>query len=1678
MAVEIPVYVDIQGAFDRAVQEIPKEMPKLEKVLSRYALNMKIDFGGGDMRTVRNLLTDTTMDAEELERALKKVRKAYDEAVAKGASKTKTSATVNNLAKAYGLLSQRVKGFYDSNAVAAMRLEDTIAKVTFKVKEMRAQLSTLAPGSDAYNKINYDLKLQQQRLAELTMQQMKYKAGIDASTSAYQKQSGVVKQLTGYFSGLYAAHSLVRFAKQVRDVTGELEYQRVALGHLLQDEAFGNELFAKTIEAAKESPFRIGQLVRYTKELAAYRIEQENLFDTTQRLADISAGLGVDMERLILAYGQVRAASVLRGQELRQFTEAGIPLVDLLAKKFRDLGREGTTTADVFKLISERAVPFEYIKQIFEELTDAGGMFYKMQETQAKTLQGRWEKLKDAYDQALMSVGETDTFQAMNDKVLGILTSLSKNLTSVVRIANAGSIAWAAYWLTMKSGISYGVKLTNMFIREYGVIKTLAMGVGGLTAAFKRLMIVLKSNWVGLALSAAAGLYTYFTQFKKKTEEATGELSVMQKAIEKMKLANERLRFESNIINSYRELSETTERTAVQSAQLESAIEELKIAYPELADKIGDANTPLSKQLGLLQEAADKSHELAVEEAKNRLDTQEQLIRGIEDEMKAAKQAKEIAEMRKREAEAAEKRGPAPFSQQYGPGTYDTAEDLKNKTIDAAKAAKEADSAYDEVAARLAEARREAEQLRKLVLPPDASKLEGWRALLADARKYMSEGVPKEIFTEKDIQGWDSLGEAIKKLKPQYDEAKKTYDGLVSAVKEGGKLVRPELEKDKEAAEDAFDAWKALDALLGGLLSKKTKTGSDTRLSNLKKDISEITNAYKKFLELRKYMSDSQALSEIGILFPQLKGWEPSFENTIEKLQEMRKKVVAQLAKSPNDKTLLEMQRALDTEISNLKFDDLKKKFDDELKRIKDEIKRSETAHNFYQDILGLTGDEQLAASMSVSVYGGIGQDFKDRIKKELVDSLNSLDKESLSGLDEAMRKAFETGDYKYLAKNIKKVPEELRATVQQVAADAERFSEDQIRTWIKELAQFKTYGEKRVQLAKQTAQEIEKINASGLPKDQKDSLILEYQRKEAEEAAKLQYEAFKDTPMYIHLFENLDAASTKMLTNMRDNLIRLKENWKDLDPTQLREMQKRIEEIDSQLAAKNPFKAIADGIRAYREQINGTSREEIERNAILDQDVANAQKEYLAVLTEQYEALEKSATATDEEKDAAKQAMEAQAVVADEAQKTANASAQTAKNLEGSLKSIIQGADNIEKWTSAFSSLGSSVKNLMSEVLSDEDAEAFAEQFDGVMGVIDGLSKSGGGISKILKGDLTGIIDIVSGAVDSLAAIFGASNAAKVRRANREIERQQKLIDNLERSYQRLEDAMDEAFGNDYMSNYAQQLHVINAEIEAYRAQAAAERSKGKKADEDKALEYERQAEEAMERIKEATKEMQSFFAGTDLASASQDFASAWLDAYQEFGDTAGAIEERMEEMVKNLVEKAALSGIVESILGPWYKSLKDVKEWDAATIASKMSEARGLAETLNNALLVQVSDLQSAGAQLRGTVGQFTGIKRDIANASEESISGLAAGVNTQNFFLQHIDANVAAIVLALTGESTMQAAKTTAESGSDPYKDAVLENLGALPQMRDDMAAIRLALDRVVKLNGDRYAVNVRM
>jgi hypothetical protein len=152
---------------------------------------------------------------------------------------------------------------------------------------------------------------------------------------------------------------------------------------------------------------------------------------------------------LILAYGQVKAASVLRGQELRQFTEAGIPLVQLLADKFTILNGKATDTGDVFKLISKRAVSFEMVKQIFEDMTDAGGMFYNMQQIQSQTLKGSMSNLRDAFDKMFMQMGNSQ--MSMLKGGINAVKGLAENWQTVIKVMGDGVVIFGIYKLAIAS---------------------------------------------------------------------------------------------------------------------------------------------------------------------------------------------------------------------------------------------------------------------------------------------------------------------------------------------------------------------------------------------------------------------------------------------------------------------------------------------------------------------------------------------------------------------------------------------------------------------------------------------------------------------------------------------------------------------------------------------------------------------------------------------------------------------------------------------------------------------------------------------------------------------------------------------------------------------------------------------------------------------------------------------------------------------------------------------------------------------------------------------------------------------------------------------------------------------------------------------------------------------------
>ena len=267
---------------------------------------------------------------------------------------------------------------------------------------------------------------------------------------AMNSQLSIVGQLRNEFLGLYSIYAAQNFLRAVVDIGGELENQKIAMASILQDEGKATTIFNQIKKLAVASPFGVMDLNQYAKQLSAYSIPYNELYDTMKRLADISAGVGVDMGRIILAYGQIKAAKFLKGTELRQLTEANIPMVDKLAERFSKLEGRIVSAGEVLDMISKKKVTFEDVKDVLWELTDDGGMFNNMQEVLSESVKSKWKNLADAIDIMLGDIAESmgSTLKWTAES----LTTLAQNWEEIVPFITAATVAFGTYRVAVYAG--------------------------------------------------------------------------------------------------------------------------------------------------------------------------------------------------------------------------------------------------------------------------------------------------------------------------------------------------------------------------------------------------------------------------------------------------------------------------------------------------------------------------------------------------------------------------------------------------------------------------------------------------------------------------------------------------------------------------------------------------------------------------------------------------------------------------------------------------------------------------------------------------------------------------------------------------------------------------------------------------------------------------------------------------------------------------------------------------------------------------------------------------------------------------------------------------------------------------------------------------------------------------
>lgn len=1502
--------------------------------------------------------------------------------------------------------------------IQSRRYENAILNTTAKTMRVLQEqeriladrLSRTRLGSNAYKELKTELEGVRRELSEIN----------GDATQTENKLGRLLKNTLR----LVALHTAGTFLRNVREVTAEFELQRVALGSIIQDTERASSLFRQIKAAAIESPFEIKDLVSYTKQLSAYQIETDKLFETTMKLADVSAGLGVDMSRLVLAYGQVRAAAVLRGQELRQFTEAGIPLVDKLAEKFRELGREGTTTADVFQLISERAVPFRMIEEIFDDMTSAGGMFYKMQEKQAKTLAGQWANLKDAVSIMYDEIGNTKVVHGAMETLIGDARWLMqhwRDLANMISIVGTAIISYTGYLKASELWTKLVAKAEELAIaaeskRERG-IKRLIISITGKTTASKiatiatnlhtaamnrasaagtkltatlwRLAAALANNPFSIAVIAIGALIAAITTLGKKTRDVNQSVNEAEASIVSFnKVTGETKR----LIEQYDELANKEKLTADEAKKLRDVSRELSTIFPKTTEGIDSQTGALTLNIEKLKEynteaekAIRKGMEAQIRENEKAIkDNQKQIEKLTRDNARGWGRNKKLGLFSPilfplSDAQLSENSAALVKLQNDNEARINSNIELRNTLDGVAKSAEEV-----------------------------SAKTTKWQDKLIEFNSRLSaDGTSLQVVSPDQIKNYSKLSDALEDIAKKYKEYSEQEKTLKASIENKTGAEKDELQGilDRTSARKAL-AKEELDYYNAFYLTQKGSGNRSDRLRELRNDISDITNAYKKFVELRKYEHKTLALSDIGTLFPSLAGWEPTYENMVKRFEEMLNQY-----KGDADAT-----RIIEQALANIKFDKIKEDFSDALKKLSDDIKRSETARNFYNNILGLTGDEKMAATLTMDVYGQTGDEFKERVQKEMFGALESV--KGLIGEDffNELTGDITIFDLKHIREQFEKLPKVIQPLFDRLLAENEKYNED----WLIDFQ--KTYGkamdyQQRIETLNN--QRREKINQAE-EKNKSVSDIAAINAYYDKEVAKVEVERLKNTDEWIQSFENLDKVGTSTLKDLIRMIKELLEkSGADMEPEALRILMRNLEEVEEQVYKRNPFEEMSKGLRSYIDTIGGIRRA---RKALKQEE--------------------------DEE-------------------------------IRGKLKdSETQQRTSIEQMKTSVKGLSDTFNNLQSIVSSVSDLLALDELSDGeaiLSGVSQGIQMVGTAlalVSAILTAMAANPVVLgITAAIAAVASLGKVINNLRVAKQNREIERQQDILDRLTYSYSRLEAAQAKAFGSDYIRNYNDQLEILEGQQAAYLAQAEAERNKGKKKDKDKIKDYEDAAQDTADKITEMRGQLAEFFTGSDLTSAAKDFANAWIEAYKEFGSTTTAMSEKFNEMIQEMIQNSIAAKVMENLLSPIFKEIDNLAqsegELTAQEVAQIAADARNTIPAINDAMTNLMNQLRAAGYNVRDTAGSFTGISRNIASASEESINGLTQAVNTQNFYFSYvptISQNVAAILAVISGGSvSTQTAEFTAEGVALPSVQRMVHD--HLPNIDANIADMRNMLKSII-------------
>lgn len=994
--------------------------------------------------------------------------------------------------------------------------------------------------ADAY--VNSQKALEQLRIARMQAAKASdtHNAAMKRTNTTMSSQSRIAGELKNQIANVYSIYTLERFVRGLYTIGGEFQKQRIALTSILGDSMKAETIFNRIKDLAVVSPFQFKELASYAKQLSAYSIPYEELYDTTKRLADISAGVGVDMGRIILAYGQVRSAAFLRGQELRQFTEAGIPLVDELAKRFTKLTGVVTSAGDVFDKISRKEVSFGMVKDVLWELTDEGGKFYNMQEALAESLAGKWSNLQDAWDVMMADIAEgnsgvlSDSLELLTDlmkhweavaDILGILVGIYgsyKTAVIAVNVAQKSSFAISqmqAYYTWLNKGVK--------------VTKAAAVAQWALNSAMK------VNPWV-FWITTLGAIVTTLTVFQEKVEtvaEKTKKLNIeFSKNIEKIKE-------EESKAKGY--ISRIFDKTNGIDAQRRAYLNLQKI-YPSLFENMKFEQFLLEGEYQAIQKVLSASKErekvksagLVIGATNNRneaqrelnrlksrreyyqsLDGYENVIESLDEDIK--KQEEVLSQAQKTLNDALEN---------YS--TYKIKKDDKN-------------SAWFKKATELYE-KFGIERLK-----PDAE---------GGLKKYIENIIGANEDASSTLSEWTKKeGEWNEETRKSIDKAKLLKNATDEILKTFGRVTK----ETQNTKDPITEQWKARTDL-----------------------IDKAVSSYEKWRKIEGEEAASQRVKGIS-------EFAPIFDKNgvnldLKDPSKAYKYIQGQLDRSKEKQE--DLYISLGVKIDKAGIDSAKKEVDDALKEIEKYISQTGEKWDLYKKLFNASGNKSL--SMNIAFGGEVSfksvvDDLRNQLSKALENTGSKFSvTDVLAMKEDDVKKQFGEGVILKLYQSINEESKKMRS--------------ESLENLLGMIEDYKDYAQKIKDIERNLQKDLADIESQRgqLGEEATNRLIAQRKKKANEDIASIEFEQFKQEINWELIFGDLDRVSKKSLEKVKQQLKELKNSneYKNMAVDQKKVVDEALNNIQSTIIDKGGLLGNLpeqlDELRVAQEKLNEAQEE------------------------------------------------------------------------------------------------------------------------------------------------------------------------------------------------------------------------------------------------------------------------------------------------------------------------------------------------------------------------------------------------------------------------------------------------------------------------------------------------------